>query len=628
MLENRLSAVLSEFARTLATDFSIQGILDHLVERIVDVLPITAAGVTLIAPGTSPRFIAASSESAMRFVRLQSELGEGPCVTAHQNDEPIAIPDLRLDDRFPAFADRALAEDLMAVFSFPFRDRDGGRSLGALDLYRTTTGGLDGPEFAAAQTLADVTTAYLLNAQAREDLKTASATARHIALHDELTGLANRALLVSRLEHALARCRRSGGYVGVLFADLDRFKQVNDTFGHHIGDELLVAVARRLSRLLRPSDTVARVSGDEFVVVCEDMDGPERAALVATRICTALERPFQLSLTEIRATASVGIAVATGPVDTPGHQRAGTEGLFAGGVPMAEQLLRQADAAMYQVKRGGGDGSGLVDLRLLQESNDQLNLSEDLRKAHQRGELRIEYQPILATADRRITGAEALMRWCHRVLGPVDPESFIMLAEQSGLIIDIGRMVLTEACREMSSWPAPAGQELGVAVNVSPYQLMSAAFVPLVEQVLAETGVAADRLTLEVTEGSLIQDRQRALMVLESLRRLGVRIALDDFGTGSSSLSNLRDFPVDVVKIDRSFVSALGSDSQSLPIVEAVVVLARRLGMLSVAEGVETDQQYACVRELGCDYFQGHHFSSSVSASAFRELVRPTVGVS
>ncbi len=620
LLENRLSDVLTEFARTLATDFPIQGILDHLVERIVHVLPITAAGVTLISPGTSPRFIAASNESAMRFEQLQTDLGEGPCIAAYRSDSLIAIPDLGLDTRYPVFAEKALAEGLAAVFTFPLRD--GGQCLGALDLYRTTVGGLDEAELAAAQTLADVATAYLLNAQGREDLKAASAAARHISLHDQLTGLANRALLVSRLEHALSRSRRSGTFVGVLFADLDRFKQVNDTFGHHVGDELLVAVAQRLNQLLRPGDTVARVSGDEFVVICEDMDSPERAPLVAARIREALEQPFHLSITDLRATASVGIAVAPAPADVAEH---GPEGEFRSGkVPRAEQLLRQADAAMYQVKHGGGDGSGVVDLHRLQESNERLNLSEDLRSAHRRGELRIEYQPIVATADRRVVGAEALLRWSHRLLGAVDPELFIILAEQSGLIVDIGRTVLTESCREATSWPAPNGRELGVAVNVSPHQLMTATFAPLVERVLTETGMAADRLTLEVTEGALIQDRRRTLRVLEALRTLGVRIALDDFGTGSSSLSNLRDFPVDVVKIDRGFVSDLGSGSQSRHIVEAVVTLAHRLGMLTVAEGVETDEQSACVLELGCDFFQGHHFARALAPPAFRRLAEGT----
>ncbi|MEO7352581.1 MAG: sensor domain-containing phosphodiesterase [Marmoricola sp.] len=621
LLEDRLSDVLSEFARTLATDFPIQGILDHLVERIVDVLPISAAGVTLISPTTNPRFIAASDESAMRFEQLQTELGEGPCLAAFQTDAPIAIPDLAKDLRFAEFTRLALAEGLAAVFTFPLRDGD--RCLGALDLYRTMAGSLDESEMAAAQTLADVATAYLLNAQARDDLKVASASARHTAMHDGLTGLANRTLLVTRLEHAVSRTRRSGTCVGVLFADLDRFKRVNDTFGHHVGDELLVSVARRLSLLFRPGDTVARLAGDEFVMICEDMDDPSRGPLVAARVKEALEQPFKLSSTEVRTTASVGIAVST-LRSGPGQGSAQAQGSFtSGGVQVAEQLLRQADAAMYQIKRGGGDGFGVVDLERLHESDQRLNLSEDLRRAHGRGELRLEYQPIVSTADQRLTGAEALLRWSHRSLGPVDPAVFITLAEHSGLIVDIGRTVLDQACLELSRWHAPDGVQLGVAINVSPLQLISSTFVPYVKQTLEEAGVHSERVTLEVTEGALIQDRHRALIVLDALREIGVQIALDDFGTGSSSLSNLRDFPVDIVKIDRSFVGDLGLSSQSMHIVEAVVTLAHRLGMRTVAEGVETEGQYQSVLALGCDFYQGNHFSPSLPAASFREFGSP-----
>ncbi|MGZ7023829.1 MAG: diguanylate cyclase domain-containing protein, partial [Ilumatobacteraceae bacterium] len=269
-VERRLSSVLGEFARTLLTDFPIATILDHLVLRIVDVLPITSAGVTLIAPGANPHYIAASNDSALRFEQLQSELGEGPCLAAYHSGEAVTAPDLADDDRFPIFGPRAVAEGLMAVFTFPLRHGD--ERLGALDLYRATTGSLDAEEMRSAQTLADVATAYLLNARAREDLRVSSEAAREHSLHDDLTGLPNRALLIQRLEHAILRCQRSGKMVAILFADLDLFKGINDTFGHHVGDELLVAVAERLTALLRPGDTVARLSGDEFVILCEDID--------------------------------------------------------------------------------------------------------------------------------------------------------------------------------------------------------------------------------------------------------------------------------------------------------------------------------------------------------------------
>ncbi len=342
-MERRLSSVLGEFARTLLTDFPIQTILDHLVVRIVDVLPITSAGVTLIAPGSDPHYIAASDDSALRFEQLQSELGEGPCLAAYELGEAVAVPDLAHDDRFPLFSPRAIEEGLMAVFTFPLRHGD--VRLGALDLYRTTAGPLNGEAMRSAQTLADVATAYLLNARAREDLRESSETAREKnSLHDDLTGLPNRALLVQRLDHAILRCRRSGKMVAILFADLDLFKTINDTFGHHIGDELLVAVAERLTALLRPGDTVARLSGDEFVILCEDIDHASQVEPIAARIEAALTEAFVLSSAEVQVSASIGIA-------------------FAGqGNHLPEKVLQEADMAMCQAKRRGGASHAALDL--------------------------------------------------------------------------------------------------------------------------------------------------------------------------------------------------------------------------------------------------------------------------
>ena len=279
--DQQLSDVLSEFARTLVTDFPIQGILDHLVQRIVDVMPISAAGVTLISPGIKPRYIAASDASALRFEQLQTELGEGPCVEAYQTGMAVAMPDLAKESRFPKFTARALSAGLAAVFTFPLHD--GNHRLGALDLYGDTSGSLDGPTLAAAQTLADVASAYLLNAQARENLQNVANEFRDNALHDPLTGLANRTLLLDRLRQAVRRSRRSHKVFAVLFVDLDQFKLINDRYGHKIGDELLVDVARRLAGLLRPADSLARLSGDEFVVLCEDLEEESRTPVCHER---------------------------------------------------------------------------------------------------------------------------------------------------------------------------------------------------------------------------------------------------------------------------------------------------------------------------------------------------------
>jgi diguanylate cyclase (GGDEF)-like protein len=601
-IERRLSDVLSEFARTLVTDFPIQAILDHLVVRIVDVLPISAAGVTLITPGANPHYIAASDDSAMRFEELQTELGEGPCLIAFEKGEAVAIPDLRADDRFPRFAPRAVEAGLAAVFTFPLRQ--GSHQLGALDLYRNSSGPMSDGAMTAAQTLADVTAAYLLNAQAREALRDSTERARESALHDALTGLPNRILLVQRLIHAMLRCRRSEKLVAILFVDLDRFKAVNDTYGHHVGDELLIAVAERLSALLRPGDTLARLAGDEFIILCEDLDDTSQVEPLANRIDEALAQTFVLSGIEVQIGASVGISFAGRGGDLP------------------EQVLQDADTAMYQAKRKGGGRHGRVDLGEQRLADNRASLNRDLRGALARQELRTEYQPIVATADGRITGVEALLRWAHPIRGIVAPDTIIPLAEQSGLIEEIGRWVLKQACTDLRRWQSYAHHEgLEICVNISTPQLMAPDFAASVAEVLAETKTDPHLVTLEITESVFIQDSDRALVVLHDLKKLGVALALDDFGTGYSSLRYLKQFPVNIVKIDRAFIADLGHEPTSRLIVSAIVRLAHSLRMSVVAEGIESAEQYDEVVALDCDSYQGYFFARPASADALESLM-------
>ena len=589
-IEKRLSDVLSEFARTLVTDFPIQAILDHVVGRIVHVLPIDAAGVTLISPGTDPHLIAASDESALRFEMLQTELGEGPCIAAYTTGAAVAVPDLRDDHRFPSFAPRALDEGLRAVFTFPLRHGDS--RLGALDLYGRTAGPLDVAAMAAAQTLADVAAAYLLNAKARADLLESSERAHELSLHDALTGLPNRTLLIQRLDHAMLRCRRSKHSIAILFVDLDRFKSINDTYGHHAGDELLIAVAARLTGLLRPGDTLARLGGDEFVILCEDLSDPSQVEPLALRIRAAFAESFFLSAAEVAVSASVGIA-------------------FAGrGDEIPEQVIQDADMAMYQAKRRGGARHAIVDLRQNGLANHRTSLKLDLRNALARGELRTAYQPIVAAGDGRITGVEALLRWAHPVHGQIASEVTVALAEETGLITDIGSWVLATACRDRQQWGRHHHRDgLEISVNVSPHQLMAPDFVTTVAAILAATQTEPNLVTLEITENVFVQDGERALVVLDDLKHLGVMLALDDFGTGYSSLSYLKRFPVDIVKIDRLFIADLDGDAASRLIVSAVVGMAHGMRMVVVAEGVESADQYDQVAALGCDSCQGFFFA-------------------
>ena len=460
----QLADVLSEFAGTMLTDFPIQAILDHLVDRIVDILPISSAGVTLIEPGANPRYIAATNREALRYEQVQSKLDEGPCMLAFHSGEPVSVPDLRADDRFPHFGPEAVSAGLAAVFTFPLRH--GKNRLGALDLYRQEPGPLLPKAMAAAKTLADVVTAYLMNARAREALQASSEQSRDAALHDPLTGLPNRVLMMERMEHAFQRSRRSGKATAVLFMNLDRFKAVNDRFGHRVGDDLLIGVAQRLSSLLRPADTLARLAGDEFVVICEDLDHAEDADTVAGRLAEGLSAPFRLSGTEISITASIGIAYADQQEQSVQYS--------------SKQLVHEADMAMYRAKRDGGHR------RVFQPRYARLaGLEQDLAGADGRGELVVDYQPIVATSDQRVHGFEALLRWHHPQRGVIAPSVFIPLAEKTGLIDSIGAWVLQRAWADRLVLQRYNSEPLRMAVNVSAHQLTSRGFVDTVADVLA-----------------------------------------------------------------------------------------------------------------------------------------------
>jgi diguanylate cyclase (GGDEF)-like protein len=591
-----LSEVLSEFARTMVTNFPIQGILDHLVKRIVDVLPITAAGVTLIEPGFGPRYVAASDASALRYEKLQTELGEGPCLLAYRTAQAVAVPDLKVESRFPGFARRALESGLAAVFTFPLRHED--QQLGALDLYRDTTGPMVSTSMIAAQTLADVATAYLINAQARADLEIASDESRKAALHDPLTGLPNRILISELLEHAVRSEARSKKLSALFFMDLDRFKEINDTYGHLLGDELLVAIAERLKGLLRPGDSLARLSGDEFVILCEDLAEPAAADPIVVRLVAGLSQPFQLSGVAVTVSASIGVAFTGAGVDSP------------------EELLHDADLAMYQSKRSRIGRRGVLNLRQLHIAGHQASLARSLPGVIDRGELHLEYQPVVRAGDGHLIGVEALLRWTHPTRGSVPPMVFIPFAEQSGQIVELGRWVLEQACADRERWQQDSPAEISMAVNVSGHQFMSARFADTVHEVLAGTSIDPDLLTLEVTESVFVSDDERAMDVFAELKDVGVKLALDDFGTGYSSLAYLNTLPIDSIKVDQTFIAGLNAEPGTRGIVAAIIGLAHSVGMSVVCEGVETAQQHEQVTQLGSDACQGFYFARPMRAAA------------
>ena len=602
VMADKMAAVLSDFARTLITDFPIQGILDQLVERIVEVVPVTSAGVTLISAGTAPHYVAASDRFALRYERLQTGLREGPCLAAYESGEAVAVPDVRTDERFLTFGPAAADAGMGAVFAFPLRHGDS--RLGALDLYRNTPGPLDAQDMEAAQTLADVAAAYLLNATARREALEASDVYRHNAMHDPLTGLPNRLLLQQRLEHAVQRARRSHSSAAILFADLDRFKHVNDIHGHRVGDDLLLAVSRRLSRLVRPGDTLARVSGDEFVFLCEDLRHPEDVENLARRIDDAFTKPFVLGSIRLSVNISIGVAFA-GP-----------------GEEVSDELVVKADAAMYQAKRRKRTGHHIIDLRPALRANDGESLDQDLRAAFDAEELDVVYQPIVRTTDGMMTGVEALLRWTHPKRGAVPPMSLVGIAERMGWIGEIGAWVLERSCQDRSRWLHQHPEmPIDLAVNVSGAQLLDPGFQTTVAEALSRSGMGPGALVLELTENIFIDDRDPAMAALAELRALGIRLALDDFGTGYSSLSYLRRLPVQIVKIDQSFVSDIGKTPTAGAILAAVTDLSHVLGLTVTAEGVETERQRDDVRSLGCESAQGYFYAEPVSAAAIASML-------
>jgi diguanylate cyclase (GGDEF)-like protein len=415
----------------------------------------------------------------------------------------------------------------------------------------------------------------------------AEQTIRHQALHDALTGIPNRVLLQDRLELALERADRDRTLVGVLHIDLDRFTEVNDSYGHSIGDVLLIAAAERLTTALRPGDTVARVGGDEFAVVAEALTGPEEALGLAERLLAALA-----DSKHALPGASIGVTVRKGG-------------------DSAEEAMRDAGTALYRAKAAGRGRVELFDNEMRARMLDRRQTEADLRAALQRQEFDLYYQPIVSLADGSVVGLEGLIRWQHPTRGLVPPVAFIGIAEETGAIVEMGRFVIARACSDAARWNAmtPDARPLSVNVNLSPLQLGDPDLPGFISTCLAAAGIPAHQLGLEITETVVFDDNPEHVARLLEIKRLGVTLLLDDFGTGYSSLGHLRRFPLDIVKLDRSFVAGMGHDETDTAIVVATRQLARALGLVVVAEGVETREQLASLQAIDCEYAQGYYFS-------------------
>jgi diguanylate cyclase (GGDEF)-like protein len=424
----------------------------------------------------------------------------------------------------------------------------------------------------------------------------------HDAVYDALTGLPNRHLFMQRLGESLFRFNQGGGQFAVLFLDLDRFKVVNDSLGHHVGDELLVAVAQRLQESVRAGDTVARFGGDEFAILLRDLDETADATAIATRVADAVAAPVNLSGYEVFTSVSIGIALASNGYERP------------------EYLLRGADMAMYQAKGSAGLAWEVFDRGMHARALTRLQTETDLRRALHRGEFRLHYQPIVSLSTGWIAGVEALVRWEHPDRGLVEPADFIAMAEETGAIVPLGEWVVREACRQLAEWRAELGVAIAVSVNLSAPQIAHPGLVEVVRGALDAAGLQPADLKLEITESALLETAA-AEGVLAELRGLGVELQLDDFGTGYSSLSALHRLPMRALKIDRTFVGRMEAGNAPSQLVRTIALMARGMELTVIAEGVETAAQLQEVREIGCDYAQGYLISRPLPAEALRELL-------
>ncbi len=509
--------------------------------------------------------------------------------------EVVVVPDWSREERFePSAAVRELGVTSGLTALISAKDH----AFGVIGVQSMRRRDFSAEDSSFAQSIANV----LANAIER---RTAEEQTRHEALHDPLTGLPNRNLFLDRLGHALVQAARRGSSVAVLFLDLDQFKLVNDSLGHAAGDELLQSVASRFDEALRPGDTVARFGGDEFAILIEDVGVERDATRVAERIAESLARPFILRRREHFVSVSVGISIGVGQ-ERP------------------EALIRDADAALYRAKDQGRGRYEIFDSVMRARVVQHMETENDLRRALERGEIELHYQPVISLADGRIAALEALVRWQHPERGLLGPASFLAAAEDSQLIIPIGHRSIERACSAAAGWQElhPDGPPTRIAINVSARQLTDPTLPAALEAAIQASGIEPVTIELEMTETALLEESEAPEHCLSALKALGVRLILDDFGTGFSSLGYLRRFPLDGIKLDRSFVEDLAEPSADSAIVRAVVEMAGALGLEVVAEGVENAEQLEAVTKLGCHHAQGFHFSPPVAASEVSTLLR------
>ena len=529
--------------------------------------------------------------------------GRGPSGRAVRLRKPVVCASIAEDSIFASYRQEAARRGLASCISLPLLTEE--RCLGVLGIYARETGVFSEEEERLLMELANQLAFGLIALRMRTEHGAALEQVQKLAYFDALTGLPNRSMFLERLEQGLSLARREDRRMGLLFLDLDRFKDINDTLGHEGGDQLLKAVGERLRGCVRQSDTVARLGGDEFVIILHSIYGQGQVEPVAKKILDAFTQPFLIGSREVYSSTSIGIAL---------HPTDGED---------VDTLIRHADAAMYNAKAEGRQIYRFFSPEMNRRIQAKLLLERHLRLAWARGETYIHYQPQLDLKSGIVVGVEALLRWNSPVLGKVDPVRFIPLAEETGMILPLGEWVLRQACRQVRSWHDAGHGDLRVAVNVSGRQFRHPDFIDLVDTILAETGLDPTRLVLEMTESTVMEKTEEAIMTLTDLKIRGIGLALDDFGTGYSSLNHLRSFPIDQIKIDRFFLSDLNGPYGQAAIVEAMIAMAHSLGLRVVAEGVEEKAQVDFLMARHCDEVQGFFWAHPLKAEDLPALLRP-----
>lgn len=574
---------------------STSDLMQEAVEAAAELLEVDGAAVLELLPDQSEFAIRASYPAAKRTLRMRVPTG-----TASQagytllSGGPVTVTDTEAETRFTR-SDPASRAGMRSGLTVGIQGRRA--PFGVLGLQSTSVREFTPGDVDFALAIANVLGDAMERQLADDD-------SRHRALHDPLTGLPNRILFMDRLEHAIERLRRRRSPTAIMVLDLDRFQLVNDSLGHQVGDELLAAAAPRLKQAVRSSDTVAHFGADEFGILLEEIEGEREAIEMAQRIASVFTRPFVLGGNEHFVTVSIGIALAVGG-------------------ELAEDVIRNADAAMNRAKERGRARYELFDEAMRSRAISRLRVENDLRRALERDELTLDYQPLVSCRDYSIVGVEALIRWQHPDRGRIAPSDFIPVAEENGLIEPIGRWVLDNACRQAARWyhQRPDAAPIWISVNLSAVQIGNRGMVDTVASALRASGLDAAYLSLEITESAMLGDADGLTDVLAALKAIGVRLMLDDFGTGYSSLAYLTRLPLDALKVDRSFIDGLGTEPHDTAITEAIVAMSHALSLEVVGEGAETELQTAELARLGCDYVQGFHFSRPLPAEAITDML-------